>query len=1363
MYSDKSSDKSSDKYVMTYMSPLQANVSSFVSLVNHMYKNYKIMNTSLTRTYTNNKIKTYRIPVPGKKIRPRGIAKGQNLIKPLPNKNTPSRTPKYTTEITPQILSSTKLQNNIQQSSSKVASMLPDNTQYFQTPKGKRKLVFSETQVNLPTQINKYNYKDQQQSPTKLGHGKKLSPQLVPDFVHTQTPKKTPMTPKKTPMTPKKTPMTPKKTPMTPKKTPMTPKKTPMTPMTLMTPMTPMTPKVRQQISNTPQKSSKALSSVKSETPVKSTTGVGYVDYFTPALQGYTERSRRPPRYTERSRRTRRYTERSRRTPRYSLSELPSTRLSFSDEAVVPDTAQAAGGRCKQRAKRGGARGEKKTYLYQDIIKVWHLFDTKHDFGVKYKISQNTINSIETSENVKNLYYEFIDKSLQESSVANELLLYANNKNNSKIKNNLFNLKIFYNKGASDMFELTKKTFKVHQSVPATIGQFLFKNKSLNQCFYLQDIHINNMTSQAWEIFETNILKKVSNKVVPFEKLWDPLISKIPPVESDEYPCKKERETRKRVDYIYNKSLDTQNDIENEFAFRNLTKQYFNISFQCVDNKYKGVTFILMQTNGAYAETLRKQYVNFINYINSKDVGFSIFDKNDKVCITADINGFSKENIKETIKFLETKGLLIHHNLTNTDYLRNYTSNDNIKTLILFFICHIYFKRNGAGIDVIKAILYDLKKSGDWGQALYCKYMNKVAKDTTTCFVSGDMLSAFYSVLHDTPTIIGSSRPKNKEEEYNQLQIYTGDEDFSFAYIQNVIVSYMKNELLYSLQQYKDIHESLKTQINNIVSQWDAYIQNVTSMLKPNNFQTTDDITFDRYPKHFFDLIVKSRDTANRNPSQDVIRQILIQFLELYNQIWEFFKLLKPNANLEQYMHDFVQMIVQHYDDERHKIYISAQSAIVGDEVRDKLAIQKACYDGLNIFKDTLNYCSDMLYIVYVFIIDDDKDEDKMDVDEEMVKNNTHQNIYFVINQFAKNMLSYLIVTKAFLNQNPAIKNTRSPFNLRDMLPNLNNPHSSLLRDILQKESMSQNVNNPRDKALQELTKICSFYEMMLFDMRDLITSIKYDIIEKVRLIENDTPIYKFKELFSKIVIPKINNALTFNINTEIDEICKRKMIPEADCNKIRETFPILSNDNSIYHISNFIYVILEDLQKQSYETLRPHLQEKAQEKGDVKIESQIQINVGKVNELKTKLRKEFAYNGNGNENINTFITNKIIQLNTERATKKANNPRPDMQRKKSIRDLKNIQKMLKKIEKKLIPLYIGNENNKALKLLLKNIMDMEEFHSMTKKGQTTTQYTGNDDDGIRLPHNIADIQNKINKMKNEIKKFQTFINIGYV
>jgi len=1283
---------------ITYLTPLQANISSFVSHMKHMYQNYRIISNRMQNV--NNITRAQSLPEvrnaiklrnnPGKKLKVRRLPRGMSVMSMTQEAEKAKSEPNYLYAETPKTPRARRLSFNDAIKTPKKRLSFNDA---MKTPKKK------ETRSLSLEKVKKSN---------KQQRGRKSLPLNLDD------------------------------TPI-----PLKQLKRP-----ILKPRSPSKMNVRRSLSLEKPKKQKTQSSTTAKSlPLKIVKD--------PII--FNKQAKSPPRDSQQLQQYSQTPIKSNKQTPYPMTPKMHSRY----KSRVFSTP-------KSRTRHGGA--PKKSYIYIDIIKVWHLFDTKHDFKVKYKIIENKINNIETSVLVKELYKDFIENSLKESSIANELLLYGRNKNNDKIKHNLFNLKIYYKKSLPDIFELKKKAFQAHKNVPTTIGQFLFKNKAKKQSFYLQDIHINNMTSDAWRLFETNVLKQISNKVVPFEKLWDPLISTVSAVDSDDYPCKNYQANIDRVNYIYNKSL-TEDEIENEFAFRKLTKEYFNISFECVNNKYKGITFILTKTNGADAEEIKKTYTTFIKYINSTEIEFNVFQKNNKVCITADINGFSIENIKEVLKFLQTKELLIHSNLTNNEYLKKYSTYDNRKTLILFFICHIYFKPLKTDIEIIKAILYDFKKSGDWGQALYCKYMNQHAKDTTTCFVSGDMLSAFYSVLHGTPTIIGSSRPKNEEEEYNQLQIYTGNTEFTYAYIENMIVSYMKNELLNSLKQYKDIHNDLKAQISQIESQWDTYIQQITTLLKPDNFQNTSDITFNEYPKAFFDLIIKSKENAYANASQDIIKQILVQFLELYNLIWQKFKSLKPEARLEVYIDNFNAIIIRHYDDERNKLFVSAQAAFAGNEVRDKLAIQKICYDGLNLFKDALNYCNDILYIVYVFIIDINND-DEMETDEDKMDIDKKKDIYSIINQFAKNMLYYLITTKAFLHQNPDIRDFRSPFNMRDMLPELNNPHSSLLKDILQKESQSQNVNNPREKAVQEFSKIYWFYEMMVFDIQDMINTIKYDIIGKITEIESDTPIYIFKGLFNALIIPKINHALTFNIMDEIEKICENKMIPLNDCNRIKATFPILANFNSIYNISEFIFKILEDLEKKVDDNLRPYIEETMQKKDDDKIEKQI-LRIGQiVDKIKVDLATEYAYDGE--EKLHNFITEKLSEIETNRTKKKRTdgNTVDINELKKKFR---KIQKELKKIEKDVSELYTANPNHKGLKTLLQDIMDTTEFNDLTRKQKskkTTGDMTGpsiqitslNDKDiDIRLPRSVADIKDKIGNTKNEVKNFQRFINIGYI
>ena len=1005
-------------------------------------------------------------------------------------------------------------------------------------------------------------------------------------------------------------------------------------------------------------------------------------------------------------------------------------------------------------AKGGyGSKNDKK-YTYKDIINVWHLFDTKHDFNIEYPINNNKINGINITSELKELYKT---KPFEESRIVHELMQHTINKNENFIRNNLFNLKIYY-ENKQQPFILKKNVFEVHQNVPNTIKQFLFKDQDKSQNFYLQDIHINNIASTPWHLFQNKILENISNKVTPFEKRWDPLVS-IFQEETVAYPCKSIEDTQKRIDTIYNLKNTNHEKLENEFAFRELTKKYLNISFKCEDTSFKGISIILTNPNDTnlndtksnietILETIKNTYVVFIQFIKSKKY-FDITVNNDKqICINCDINGFTINNINTVIELLNNESTSI---LTNLNYLKKYSTYDELKTLILFFICHIYLKPL-LNIDKIKEILYDLKKSGDWGQALYCKYMNDNTANSTTCFVSGDFLSAFYSVINDVPTIIGSSTPKNDQEKYHQLNIFTGDKEFNFSYIENIIITYMQNDLLNNIKQYKNLVKDINQFIVEIETIWSTQISN---FLNPNLNIPKEQILFKNYMVQFFNYILKPKPTNTEQSKEDPIRYIFIEFLNIYDIILKFF--IKTNTELENYKLDKIkELIINYYDKKREELYNNNLTA-----KKDMKTIQKACFDGMYIFKEALNYCYDIIYIIYFFYIDN--------------------RIYYALQKSSENIINYLINTRAFLHQNPNIKSLRTTYTLSDMIPDLKNPHSNLLQEILQKEMFSQN-SNPIQKAEQELKNILKFYEIIFYDINTVISAIRYDIIDKILNISDDTGLESFKIFFKQLILPKIYNALMFNIDKNIDDLCKKLQLSVDDCNKIRETFPVLSNYNSIYVAYEFILIILHNLTEKVKNKIRPFLLETINNTTDKKIAKQIQ----EIDEGLKNIIKRLNYKKDSQKSLIEFIKQLITNLKSSKKLKTSNgdikinasqeelNKQQIIEHQKLITLLTGYKKSLIYIKKKTkdkshidkIKYLLNIINNESI---VENTQNDEESLRKRKRStvnidaesDTTASNSNLDDNNIfSKSKNIYNMLIKIENVKKEVEQFKMFTNI---
>jgi len=431
--------------------------------------------------------------------------------------------------------------------------------------------------------------------------------------------------------------------------------------------------------------------------------------------------------------------------------------------------------------------------------------------------------------------------------------------------------------------------------------------------------------------------------------------------------------------------------------------------------------------------------------------------------------------------------------------------------------------------------------------------------------------------------------------------------------------------------------------------------------------------------------------------------------------------------------------------------------------------IQKACFDGMYIFKEALNYCYDIIYIIYFFYIDN--------------------RIYYALQKSSENIINYLINTRAFLHQNPNIKSLRTTYTLSDMIPDLKNPHSNLLQEILQKEMLSQNIN-PIQKAEQELKNILEFYKIIFYDINTVISAIRYDIIDKILNISDDTGLESFKIFFKQLILPKIHNALMFNIDKNIDDLCKKLQLSVDDCNKIRETFPVLSNYNSIYVAYEFISIILHNLTEKVKNKIRPFLLETINNTTDKKIAKQIQeIDEGlkKIIEL---LKKKYNYSEKGSpKNLIDFIKEQKQQITYLKPSKKLKTSKGDIKinasqeklNKQKIKEFKELIKLLtgyKKLLEKMLTKRLENIDIRKIKYLL-NIINNESIVENTQNDEeilrkrkrstvnidaesdTTASNSNLDDNNIfSKSKNIYSMLIKIENVKKEVEQFKMFTNI---
>jgi hypothetical protein len=239
---------------------------------------------------------------------------------------------------------------------------------------------------------------------------------------------------------------------------------------------------------------------------------------------------------------------------------------------------------------------------------------------------------------------------------------------------------------------------------------------------------IDNEASIRWSDFTKNVLDKTFEKIVPIESRFDPNSSgpiKIPP----------EINKNEITNLVYNESRTN----ENESAFRELTKKYFEIAYYETPTEGLWVSLKLKKEFKFERKPQNKLLIEGFEFNETNsDIRLLFNDSNEKIIQIAwnDV-GFSVPILMKYINLLKSK----------QDIREKKESKANN---IVLQIIILYLHQNSVDIDNIIEILYDFKKSGDWGQVLYCKHSNEKNTNSTTLFVSGDKLCSVYSLLQQS-------------------------------------------------------------------------------------------------------------------------------------------------------------------------------------------------------------------------------------------------------------------------------------------------------------------------------------------------------------------------------------------------------------------------------------------------------------------------------------------------------------------------------------------------------------------------------------------------------------------------------------
>ena len=236
-----------------------------------------------------------------------------------------------------------------------------------------------------------------------------------------------------------------------------------------------------------------------------------------------------------------------------------------------------------------------------------------------------------------------------------------------------------------------------------------------------------------WSVFTSEVLDKNFKKCIPIESGFDPNSSgKI------SVPSNLLGNIYEITSNVYN-SINTDASIEYDTAFRNETKKYFRVEYYNPDPSNRDKFWVSL----------------LFNKPMNNDYGFTDTDDMHIIQESGNINGIAWNGNGFGVPLLITYiNLLSDTDLNLTDitkygeYIRRNKEHLTVNSVLQFVIAYLYHN-NVDNKDII-SILYDFKKSGDWGQILYCKFSDKLNTKTSTLFVSGDKLCSLYSLLQQS-------------------------------------------------------------------------------------------------------------------------------------------------------------------------------------------------------------------------------------------------------------------------------------------------------------------------------------------------------------------------------------------------------------------------------------------------------------------------------------------------------------------------------------------------------------------------------------------------------------------------------------
>jgi hypothetical protein len=340
-------------------------------------------------------------------------------------------------------------------------------------------------------------------------------------------------------------------------------------------------------------------------------------------------------------------------------------------------------------------------------------------------------------------------------------------------------------------------------TIVKNIRDYFGYNTNIDNYKYMYDtkIHTNDDISQVLSNKNTTVFSKIGSQCKPFENGYDPHPSNDIIIDDSDYP--------NFLD-IMNSNFNSLPSVdEYKYATRNIVRKYINFTIIRKDissNYYypaiifKNMANIPIEINDQYTDkTNKKITIKDCEYHDSYTINTttSPITYNNIIIYTKSFN--EKPKIKEYInKLVELINIPIAtRNSSINDYVKQLltTLNSNVSQedfILKFIIIHCYYSSPETYENKIKDIiniLFDLKKSGDWGQSLFCSKYNLKYHNKNCFFISGDKLSAARAIMEgnvNTVTATDYNSVFNTTDKGNEkravITLYRNGELMTFKY-----------------------------------------------------------------------------------------------------------------------------------------------------------------------------------------------------------------------------------------------------------------------------------------------------------------------------------------------------------------------------------------------------------------------------------------------------------------------------------------------------------------------------------------------------------------------------------------------------